>query len=886
MVWLPFTIVLGMLARHVYSAGMATHTMVGVRASKYYGKIVSSPNHAFYNEILSNYSDIVVSGSDFPDFLFLYNDSRHDRAEEAHWPPWQAAASRYVRSLPDFDPTLPASELSVGTAKLVAFLFGVSVHFAADEMWEGLTSQLGRGQGFTAMIGQFNLGDSGMGNDDEMVSNMASDFYMPFLVGKGGVKPFERYYPLEDVVNIYNLTGHQVKLGDLEESRVIFDLALWAENTFGALLVHAYSELYKKAPAVSERVIEMEAGLDDMAFWATGVWERIAAWLDKGPPSNPPPRRRRRQLQNDEGEMVDIRQANFVKSLRPFAPHSGVLRKIDRPLLTFADESDIFKGLAYTVEALALEEETLRAYFGVLRETVRSIFGDDDFEKWCRIATEKIANVAEVSNTMTAPPSSFSASPNVVSEGRSPVSYLGRAVVVGDFDSDGKLDVASGAPGDGVPGLAAQKGTVLVSYDDASKTDAWIDGPSKHGRFGRALEVLDINLDGVDDLVVSAPFASWNDDDVLVPYDSEITFRYWGRVYVYFGVRGIGLNVSAPSVVVETKDDFTLAGITLKSADCDGDGHLDLMIGSPFSSFKYDSGLSDEDSIHIGGVYAFLASSTRYDLRSPVFDLRGDADIKIEGPHGYDEFGYSMDTIAIDDATTLLFVGAPGHRVSKNNSNTTTNGAMYVYNVTKKLPQLMSVVEGSEAIAEFGASVSANVDIGIVAVSSPAAGSSYLSEHLRGGQIVMFDVNDLIRASVGSSTTYVSADFLSPVTTLSAGKGGLRLSRFGTTVRWLANNSLFAVGAPMWTKGSIPLLSKFREAGSLFVWNASALPKGIVEDVPASADFVVEGNRAHGRFGTSLASLGGHLLVVGSPLADRTDGTEMSGSVSKVSLYS
>ena len=76
----------------VQGAGMATHTMVGVRTAHYYGKVSKNVNADFYNDILSRHTIEVISGSDFPDFLYLYNDSRHEMAEEAHWPPWQAAA--------------------------------------------------------------------------------------------------------------------------------------------------------------------------------------------------------------------------------------------------------------------------------------------------------------------------------------------------------------------------------------------------------------------------------------------------------------------------------------------------------------------------------------------------------------------------------------------------------------------------------------------------------------------------------------------------------------------------------------------------------------------------------------------------------------------------
>jgi hypothetical protein len=53
------------------------------------------------------------------------------------------------------------------TEKLVAFLFGNSVHYIADEFFEGLTSQMGRGQGMVEQLGAFDLNNSGIGDNSE-----------------------------------------------------------------------------------------------------------------------------------------------------------------------------------------------------------------------------------------------------------------------------------------------------------------------------------------------------------------------------------------------------------------------------------------------------------------------------------------------------------------------------------------------------------------------------------------------------------------------------------------------------------------------------------------------------------------------------------------------
>ena len=44
---------------------------------------------------------------------------------------------------------------------------------------------------------------------------------------------------------------------------------------------------------MAERLLDLPiGGVDDMAVWTGWVWERIARWLDDGPPPNPGPRRR------------------------------------------------------------------------------------------------------------------------------------------------------------------------------------------------------------------------------------------------------------------------------------------------------------------------------------------------------------------------------------------------------------------------------------------------------------------------------------------------------------------------------------------------------------------------------------------------------------------
>ena len=104
---------------------------------------------------------------------------------------------------------------------------------------------------------------------------------------------------------------------------------------------------------------------------------------------------------------------------------------------------------------------------------------------------------------------------------------FGTALVVGDFDGDGRADLAVGAPGDDVQrnrGHAfAASGSVRVYYGGKHGL-VTRDYDKKHGKrgrgssgfdvgFGAVLAVGDLSLDGISDLVVGAPGRTFTGKD-------------------------------------------------------------------------------------------------------------------------------------------------------------------------------------------------------------------------------------------------------------------------------------------------------------------------------------------------------------------------------------
>ena len=157
------------------------------------------------------------------------------------------------------------------------------------------------------------------------------------------------------------------------------------------------------------------------------------------------------------------------------------------------------------------------------------------------------------------------------------------AFFAGDFDADGREDLAIGAYGAGIAGRP-QTGQVDVQYAATSLKrelgrNQMLEGSVVHGRFGWALTVLDWNADGVDDLAVGAPSASFTDEQLNATFPVGDTwqgdgFREWGKVYIYLGHRGYGLAPTA-ATVIETADDLTGVKNAFKWEPClDQNQHL------------------------------------------------------------------------------------------------------------------------------------------------------------------------------------------------------------------------------------------------------------------------------------------------------------------------
>ncbi len=119
---------------------------------------------------------------------------------------------------------------------------------------------------------------------------------------------------------------------------------------------------------------------------------------------------------------------------------------------------------------------------------------------------------------------------------------------------------------------------------DDSDTDSWqqlVDAPISivgesgfSSLVGIGLAACDFDEDGLDDLVVGAPFYGYE--------SSGPTYYYYGRVGIFYGngadIWTAGMTMDDADVVVEGSNQYDFIGFTARCGDVDGDGHQDLVM--------------------------------------------------------------------------------------------------------------------------------------------------------------------------------------------------------------------------------------------------------------------------------------------------------------------
>ncbi|XP_050668621.1 integrin alpha-9-like isoform X2 [Leptidea sinapis] len=159
-----------------------------------------------------------------------------------------------------------------------------------------------------------------------------------------------------------------------------------------------------------------------------------------------------------------------------------------------------------------------------------------------------------------------------------PDEYLGYSVESGIFELNGKPLYVAGAPRS-----KSGFGQVLIFEPsfrelDPYKIKAKVFGPQLGSYFGASLCCMDLNGDGIDDLLVGAPTYVVKKDGSL-PYDQ-------GAVFIYLTEWQDGnFTLSAAGVILGSGENGAHFGLSIADlGDIDNDGYKDVAIGAPWAN--------------------------------------------------------------------------------------------------------------------------------------------------------------------------------------------------------------------------------------------------------------------------------------------------------------
>lgn len=339
---------------------------------------------------------------------------------------------------------------------------------------------------------------------------------------------------------------------------------------------------------------------------------------------------------------------------------------------------------------------------------------------------------------------------------------------LGDVDGDGKADFAIGAIN--AEGDAGMSGAAYVYRGGVYPPQQLLKlkGERAFDKFGFSLAGGDVNNDGINDIIVGAPYT--------------ITENYFqsGAVYVYFGSASMS---GAPDIVIKGEKVQANIGTAVTTGDVNGDNVVDLIMDGHAKAYIYYGGTDIQSRINADPV--------------PNVNIRSDS-----GRHGGSGFAYTLAYAGDINGDGIGDIAIANPRRS-DPATYDNRGSVYIFkgfaaavdehveffedNVNYRLVK----IEGDSTDDQFGSAITMSADMSGDGTPELLVGARWANGGSDGTQLItgntyLFHGEDLNVDDPAVALTVAAAHAAYPHDTLS--------SEFGTFVD--VNDHIFISGAP------------------------------------------------------------------------------------------
>ncbi|XP_070603471.1 phosphatidylinositol-glycan-specific phospholipase D isoform X2 [Erythrolamprus reginae] len=715
-IWLLLAVLCDFCER-IIPCGLSTHIEIAHRGLEFFNQ---QDGQVDYRKLILAHQDAYQAGSLYPDAFYsviCQNGLFHYVSEDTHWSPFLNTSIHYIRK----NYPQPWEE---ATEKLVAFLFGIASHMVADVSWHSLGIEQGFLRAMAAI--DFHGSYSQAHSTGDFGGDVLSQYELDFDYLKASW-----YVPVKDLLSIYeDYYGKEVITEDtIIDCTYMQLLNLYAEIIASANLYPIYAN---KSPFLVDKFYDyFLGGVNDMAFSSNNIFQLTSRMLNNGSsgcfiPENPlfircedeqsnlpmfkkSRPQHQRKISSEVAKSVEKNIHYTERGVYLKVPH---WTKNDRQLRN-SDTTESWMNVLGVSKQSSSKYITkpsasyfLKTPYAKLGSAMTSAdLNQDGYDDlvvgapgYSRLGHIQLGRVYIVYGNESGLPHSnldLDQEGDEILEGTKPSGRFGSAIAVLDFNVDGILDLAVGAPSVGAQDLS-YRGSVYIFLGNRgggfhSLPNITIICQEIYCNLGWSLLTADIDRNGDNDLVLSSPYAPAGGIQrgfVISFYSSSNRSRQ------------SLLSASDADWVVKGETDYGWFGSSLSSVQLLNETLL--LIGSPFGRNCTSLGcyFSESHRKAVGTVYGYIPPYTK-----SWFTLSGDDE------NG--KFGSALATgfLSIEGISKqVLIVGAPTQgsvsRISFISSVLHQAGSVLVYDLMGNgKPSLLSTFNGDRRFSRFGEEV-------------------------------------------------------------------------------------------------------------------------------------------------------------------------------------